>query len=174
MPAAILDAPPRSPRCSFEGGEPDRESRAIRESLACQDLRRKVAAIEAELATAREKLAGSLSHVLLDDLLAGREATLAKLRERLEHAEENARRSARRQLDSERIEELQCEADPLLRRARKALETARELLTQAAALDHQARGLGGALFAHPIDASLIEWGVARLEKPPGARWALFR
>lgn len=146
----------------------------IRSSLGVQHIRLQIEQAEADLERSHAALADLPRSVRLD-LLSRQEEALEALLQREAKLVAQARQSAERELQAERVESLRIEAAPLLARAEKCLAIAREELLRVGRIDSEARANRGRVMAEPLDKAAIDFHLGKLiHDSARGTWSLSR
>jgi len=133
----------------------------IQASLGVQHIRVQIQQAEAELEKAHAALA-ELPKSVRYDLLARQENALEALLQREVELTAQARKTAERELQAERVESLKIEAAPLLERAAKNLEIMRSDLAKVARIEAEARANGGSVMSEAFDKNSINFFIPHL------------
>ncbi|MEB3167713.1 MAG: hypothetical protein VKK97_03175 [Synechococcaceae cyanobacterium] len=134
---------------------------SVNTSLGVIDIRRRIGAAEAELEKGYAALS-DLPRSLRGELMERHEQRLESLLQREKELVAQARRTAEAELRRERLESLRIEAAPLLERVEKNLGFIRESLSKVAAIEREARGLGGRVMTEAFDKTTIDFFVPKL------------
>lgn len=126
----------------------------IQASLGVQHIRVQIQQAEAELEKAHAALA-DLPRSVRFDMLSRQENALEALYQREVELTAQARKTAERELQAERVESLRIEAAPLLERAAKNLELMVEDLRKVARIEADARANGGSIMSEPLGGAVI-------------------
>lgn len=156
----------------------DLDAKRIEASIACSlgviDIRRRIVEAEAELEKGYAAL-DDLPRSLRCELMERHEQRLESLLQREQELIAQARRSAEAELRHERLESLRIEAAPLLERVEKNLVFIRESLSKVAAIEREARGLGGRVMTEAFDKASVDFFVPSLTyQPERCTWLLKR
>ena len=133
----------------------------IQASLGVQHIRVQIQQAEAELVKAHAALA-DLPKSVRYDLLARQENALEALLQREVELTAQARKTAERELQGERVQSLRIEAAPLLERAAKNLEIMRSDLAKVARIEAEARANGGSVMSEAFDKGSIDYFIPHL------------
>jgi hypothetical protein len=133
----------------------------IQASLGVQHIRVQIQQAKAELEKAHAALA-DLPKSVRYDLLARQENALEALHQREVELTAQARKTAERELQAERVESLRIEAAPLLERAAKNLEIMRSDLAKVARIEAEARANGGRVMSEAFDKGSIDFFIPHL------------
>jgi hypothetical protein len=137
----------------------------IQASLGVQHIRVQIEQAEAELEKAHAALA-DLPRSVRFDMLSRQENALEALYQREVDLTAQARKTAERELQAERVESLRIEAAPLLERTAKNLEIMRSDLAKVARIEAEARTNGGRVMSDAFDKSSIEFFIPKLTLDP--------
>lgn len=137
----------------------------IQASLGVQHIRVQIQQAEAELEKAHAALA-DLPRSVRFDMLSRQENALEALYQREVELTTQARKTAERELQAERVESLRIEAAPLLERAAKNLKIMRTDLAKVARIEAEARANGGRVMSEAFDKSSIDFFIPKLSLDP--------
>ena len=128
----------------------------MRDSSDLRSIRSQIASAEAQLEQSHQALANMPKQVR-DSLLIEQQTALNQLLERGERTEAQARYWAIEKIKKAYVETLKAEANPLLEKAAKAIETARNNLLKVAAIESAARANNGSVMMDRYDSTSVDF-----------------